>query len=388
MKILMLSPQPFFQIRGTPLNIRNILSALSEAGHEVDLLTYPFGVDLSIPGVTIRRIRRLPWIKEVKIGPSWPKFFMDLVMVWSALLLCMRNRYTVIHAVEESVFFAVFLKAIFRTKLIYDMDSMISDQLRYSKFIKSGTILKFVAKLEEWVVRRCDCVITVCESLTDSIKTTGTTARVEQIEDAPLDNEFNPDTEGASALRRDLAIGDRPVILYTGNFEEYQGIDLLIDSAKHTIDTRPDCRFVLVGGEPSDVSRMKAYAEKQGVSDNFVFTGRRPLAEMRKFLTAANILVAPRTRGTNTALKIYGYMQSAKPIVATKLKTHTQVLDDQCAVLVDPTPQSFSDGVLYALTHTESASLLGNRAQQIVERYSLREFYRKVRLCYDRLTPA
>ena len=54
------------------------------------------------------------------------------------------------------------------------------------------------------------------------------------------------------------------------------------------------------------------------------------------------MLTSPRSKGTNTPLKIYQYLRSGKPIVATRLLTHTQVLDDDTAMLTAPDPQAFA----------------------------------------------
>ena len=61
------------------------------------------------------------------------------------------------------------------------------------------------------------------------------------------------------------------------------------------------------------------------------------------------MLVSPRSRGTNTPLKIYQYLRSGRAIVATRLLTHTQVLDDSVAILTGVSPQEFADGILAAL---------------------------------------
>ena len=58
-----------------------------------------------------------------------------------------------------------------------------------------------------------------------------------------------------------------------------------------------------------------------------IFTGYQPAREMPAFVAASDILASPRIAGTNTPLKIYSYLRSGKPIVATDLLTHTQVLD-------------------------------------------------------------
>src|SRR5207302_10840226 len=63
-------------------------------------------------------------------------------------------------------------------------------------------------------------------------------------------------------------------------------------------------------------------------------------------LLAADLLVSPRSRGTNTPLKIYQYLRSGRATVATRLLTHTQVLSDETAILTGATAREFADGVL------------------------------------------
>ena len=65
-----------------------------------------------------------------------------------------------------------------------------------------------------------------------------------------------------------------------------------------------------------------------------VFTGQQPAREIPGFVRPRDVLVSPRIRGTNTPLKIYSYLRSGKPIVATNLLTHTQVLTPEVARLV------------------------------------------------------
>jgi hypothetical protein len=46
-KILMIAPEPFFEPRGTPFSEYHRIRALIDLGHTVDLVTYPFGRDVS-----------------------------------------------------------------------------------------------------------------------------------------------------------------------------------------------------------------------------------------------------------------------------------------------------------------------------------------------------
>ena len=77
-----------------------------------------------------------------------------------------------------------------------------------------------------------------------------------------------------------------------------------------------------------------------------IFTGQQPAREIPGFVQACDVLVSPRIRGTNTPLKIYSYLRSGKPIVATDLLTHTQVLTPEIALLVAPEPEPFAAAML------------------------------------------
>ena len=111
-----------------------------------------------------------------------------------------------------------------------------------------------------------------------------------------------------------------------------------------------------------------------------MFAGQRPAEEIPAFLDAADVLVSPRSAGMNTPLKIYQYLRSGRPIVATRLVTHTQVLDDDIAFLTEATPEGFGAGILRAITHPAEARSVGARAREIAEtRYSYDSYLAKTR---------
>ena len=96
----------------------------------------------------------------------------------------------------------------------------------------------------------------------------------------------------------------------------------------------------------------------------------------------AKVLVSPRKSGTNTPLKIYSYLRSGRPIVATNLITHTQVLNSEIAVLTEPEPEAFAKGIIEALTNPEMTRMV-ERAKQIAEeKYSYREYLAKTSNLY------
>ena len=62
-------------------------------------------------------------------------------------------------------------------------------------------------------------------------------------------------------------------------------------------------------------------------------------------MAQADVLVSPRTKGANTPMKVYSYLDSGVAVLATRLPTHTQVMNDETALLAEPTPEDFSSVV-------------------------------------------
>jgi glycosyltransferase involved in cell wall biosynthesis len=123
--------------------------------------------------------------------------------------------------------------------------------------------------------------------------------------------------------------------------------------------------------------------ESLGLSAAVIFTGQRPAEEVPAYLDAATVLVSPRSSGTNTPLKIYQYLRSGRPIVATRLRTHTQVLNDDVAILTPATPVGLAEGLLRGMGDADAAEI-GARARVLAEtKYSDEAFLEKTRRAYE-----
>ena len=117
-----------------------------------------------------------------------------------------------------------------------------------------------------------------------------------------------------------------------------------------------------------------------GIASAAIFAGQRPAEDIPAYLDAADVLVSPRSLGTNTPLKIYQYLRSGRPIVATRLLTHTQVLNDDVSILTDATPAGFGAGILRAIADPECARAIGARARQLAEtKYSYEAYLARTR---------
>jgi glycosyltransferase involved in cell wall biosynthesis len=379
MHILMIAPEPFFEPRGTPFSEYHRIRALLELGHTVDLVTYPFGKDVTLPGLTIIRAARPPFVTRVKIGPSAAKLFLDLTLTVAALNQARRARYDAIHSHEEGAAIGVLIASMLGVPHLYDMHSSLPQQLENFAFSKSALLRWLFAQLEKTAIRRSRVTIVICPHLEEVAKAVVPGARTILIENAPGSGD-TPESGTGRGVRAALGIDESaPMVLYTGTFEAYQGLDLLFAAARIVQQERPDVRFVLAGGTPEQVARATAQATTSGAS-GVIFTGERPSEAIPGFLDAADVLVSPRSTGTNTPLKIYQYLRSGRVIVATRLLTHTQVLSDQVAILTDATPDAFARGVLRAINEPVLSTQIGEAARHLANtRYTYEAYLQRTR---------
>jgi glycosyltransferase involved in cell wall biosynthesis len=364
-------------VRGTPLAVRAMLRALSELGHAVDLLTFPQGEPLApLPGLRHIRSLRLP-VGRVRAGPSLAKLLLDVPFALEASLRLLLGRYDVVHAVEEAAHLLAPWARLLRVPMVMDVDSQIPDQLRYSGFATRGPLLAIAEALERFALRNAAVVVTVCRSLTDGVARVAPNARVFQLEDPPLVDAQPPDASVVASLRASLGLSAAPVVLYSGNLESYQGVELLVDAAARVAEAQ----FLFMGGEPGEVEALSARAAGSG--RRCVFAGKRPPSQLPAFLALADVLVSPRLRGANTPFKVYTYLASGKPLVATRLPTHTQLLDDSLAYLVEPTADGLASGIRAALADPAEAASRGRRGRELIEReYSEARFVEKLGSAY------
>jgi glycosyltransferase involved in cell wall biosynthesis len=396
-RILMIAPEPFFEPRGTPFSEFHRIRALTALGHEVDLVTYPFGEPVSMPGLRVFRSLRPPFVRGVKVGPSLAKIPLDALLTLTAIRRAAFGRYDAIHSHEEGGVIGAMLAAALGIPHLYDMHSSLPQQLTNFAFSRSRLMRGAFDAIERFMIRRSRVVIVICPALEDTVRDIDPRVRTVLIENAPGSAEDQATPAQAAAIRRRFGLdGDTtvesglsrtpltPLIMYTGTFEAYQGLDLLFDAMAIVARERPDARLLLVGGKPDQVALAREAVRAAGIEAVTIFAGEQPAADIPAFLLGADVLVSPRSRGTNTPLKIYQYLRSGKPIVATRLLTHTQVLSDDTAILTGATPREFADGILAALNDRVRADRVGENARWLAEtKYSYEAYLERTREACD-----
>jgi len=374
MKILMIAPEPFFEPRGTPFSEYFRIKALCKMGHTIDLVTYPIGRDKEIEGLKIIRSIKPPFIKSVKTGPSVSKIFLDFFLFFKAWAQALRGRkkYDLIYTHEEASIMGVFFSKLTKIPHLYDMHSSLVQQMNNFQFTKSKIIIGFFKWMEKKALKSATSIIVICQALYDYASTITDQKKLTIIENF-VDETPPPDQldkKKLSRIKKEIGSGMQTIITYTGTLEKYQGIPLLLETIAHLPQ---NYRLVLIGGKPGQVEDVKRQVEIDGLTDRVSVLGSKEPEEIPYYLIASDILVSPRILGTNIPLKIYSYLKSGLPVVATNLYTHTQSINSEISILKEPNPEDFAAGILEA--SSEKGKKITNNAEIFCKKNYSRERY-------------
>ena len=184
--------------------------------------------------------------------------------------------------------------------------------------------------LETRALKRANHVFTICEGLRADIVARGIAAgKVTVIPNAVDTESFDTSGVPDAALKARLGLTGATVLGFIGSFYAYEGLDLLLDALPQIVGKLPNVRVLLVGGGPQD-GALKAQAQRLGLTDKVVFTGRVPHAEVQRYYDLVDVLVYPRhpMRLTElvTPLKPLEAMAQGRLLVASDVGGHKELI--------------------------------------------------------------
>lgn len=363
LRILVLAPHDFYIDRGTPMDVDILVRALSARGYTMDLVTYRAGEDRDYPGLTIHRASTPAWMRPKGPGFSIRKLLSNVGLFLAARRLVKRHDYDVVHAGEEAVFLAIWFGWWKRLPYVYDMDSSVAQQM-----VEKMPWLRPLAPVFNWFERRAIrgalAVAPVCGALADLAHDRGA-AHVVTLHDI---SQLRPrDGPGSGWLKEGLDI-DGPVIMYVGNFQPYQGVDLLLEAFALALRRGCEAHLVVAGGADGRIDGYEQRLESLGIGERVHFIGHWPAARLGELLAEADIVTSPRTTGVNTPMKVFPYLHSGRALLATDLPTHSQILTSEVARLAPADAEGFGDAIVELIEDEELRRRLGRSGRAFVER--------------------
>lgn len=282
----------------------------------------------------------------------------------------------------NSFFYVLFHKS----DLIYSRDGL---PLRFISLFKKNIIYEFHEyriqdkKLYQKLSKKSKGLVVITQGLKELLIKDG--INPEDILVAPDAVDINKFKIQNSKLKIQKKLNlpkDKKIVLSNGSLYKWKGVFALVQTAKYNFDYL----IVLIGGMQYDIDRLKKFIQENNLpQDKILILGHKPYKDIPDYLSMADVLVLPNSAKREMSLrytsplKMFEYMASQKPIVASDLPSIREILNEKNAVLVEPdNPQALAQGIQKVLQDKKLADEISKQAFEDVQRYTWKKRVEKI----------
>lgn len=337
--------------------------ALAGRGHEVHVVTYHLGSGDVASGVRVHRIRKLGFYNKLDPGPSYRK----LVLVDPLLVLLLRRLlrempFDVIHAHHyEGAMVAAAARIGRRVPMIYDAHTLLMTELPfYSLGLPEGVKRSAGAWMDGWIPRLADHTVCVTETIRDKLvgEIGLDSGRVSVISNGVEFDAFDPAPYPASAGN------GSPLLMFTGNLAEYQGIDLMLQAFKLVLERVPGTRLLIASDTPFEA--YESMTQELGIRGQIDVTRSPPFSGLPALLARADVALNPRVDCDGVPVKLLNYMAAGRAVVSFSTSAPGVVHGETGWLATSGDVASFADGIVTLLRNRELGRRLGQAARRFV----------------------
>ena len=182
-----------------------------------------------------------------------------------------------------------------------------------------------------------------------------------------------------SSLRKRLGLPlGRKIVCYCGNTYRGRGLEMLVRAAARM----PEMEFLIVGGRERDNVLWREMA-RQERAENFRMEGFVAQREVAAYLLASDVLVMPYSSGVTirdgteageftSPLKLFEYMATGKPIVATGVPSVLEILKpgENSVVIPPDDEEEFIRALEAVLGDSELCARISEKARSDASKYT------------------
>ncbi len=367
--VAMVAACPFPANHGTPAAIREMSEELARRGHKVRVVTYPISDPIPVEGVAIDRVRQFGFNRSITVGPSYQRLVYDFLLIFKLLQVVRKHQVEIIHAHNyEAALVSALVARLTGRPMIYNAINTMAGELASFHFIRPQILATWLAWILDYVTPGlADAVIADTWALERFLVERGVAPdRIRTIHSGVWPEMFA--AGNGHRVRERFALGGVPTIIYTGTFDEFQGLDHLLHAFQIIQRKQPTAQLLLVGStvRSRHRDRYAAMAKDLGVSSAVTITASS-LEELPDFLAAGDIAVVPRSESSGIPTKLLNYMAAGKAIVSFE-KAAAILEDGKSARLVRVvSAEALAEGILELLADPKQALELGHNAKRLAK---------------------
>lgn len=382
----MVAACPFPSVQGSQILIQELITGLCGRGHQVHLVTYPFGATS-----TWRRPQNCR-IHRAKIRTSYPadhsgphiyKPFMDMALARLLKKIIRQEKVDLVHAhSHEGLIAALWVRRKVPTPILYHSHTLLGEEL--PTYFRTRS-LRILAKAlgtgaDWWFPRLADhCIALSPRTAQWFQKMKFSSGRVHYL--PPFSFPPSP-----SNFQYPLEHEPESYILYAGNLHQYQDIELLFQSFRIVASQEPETNLVVL--THNDPAESQLRLDKLGLQDRVFFKKGITMEEEWRWMTHARALALPRTRCSGYPIKLLNYMAVGRPIVVSADSARNLTHGENAFVVLNSKPENFAMGLLTTLRSERLSRTIANGAARTFQKEMNPEtLLERVEVIYEKLSP-
>jgi glycosyltransferase involved in cell wall biosynthesis len=348
--------------QGSQVLIRDTAQALCEAGHALHLVVYGHGTQEAADAFAVHRSPKLPGYRSTSSGPSLLKPVADALLVGTLWRTVRRERPEVIHAHNyEGLMTALASRA---RPVVYHAHNAMADELPWY-FSGQSWARRLGAWLDWTLPRRAGHVIAPHRALADYLISNGCDPRqVTVIPPSASPGDFAEPT-----------YTDMPAeVLYTGNLDAYQNLELLNEAMRAVRNAEPDTRLLVATAATNPAAHVHA-------AEILPTPG---MTAPRDALARDIIVVCPRVAWSGYPIKILNAMAAGRPVIACRSAPGPITDGIDGVVIPDNDPHAFAEAILRLRRDRSLREYLGTAARETIRtQHSRALLVRRLEAVYD-----
>jgi glycosyltransferase involved in cell wall biosynthesis len=336
----MVAACPYPVPQGSQVLLRDTACALRDAGHDVHLVVYGYGIGEDDSGLPVHRCAQVPGARKTAAGPSFAKPFLDRALVKTLKQVVREHAIDLVHAHNyEGLMVAQWAGV---APVVYHAHNAMIDELPH--FVRPRAVVRrFGTWLDRRYPRRAQRIFAPHHALAEYLIACGCVHQKVSVIPPSVDAQaFTPMTVGEAM----------PPILYTGNLDAYQNLPFLERVVARVREQEPDARFLVA----TNASGSVAGAEHVPTPD---------FAALRDVLAQDAVFVCPRTSWSGYPIKLLNALAAGQAIVACAGAAHPLAHKETALVVPDNDETAFVEAVLRLLREPETRRRLGEYARGV-----------------------
>lgn len=314
LRVLHVAALAFPTHQGTQASIAHMLEASRRVGHAAELFSYAAQGYVRNFAFPVHRTGKLPWVSSLRSGPSLAKLGLDLRMGVELRALCgrLQPQVVVAHHVEA----ASLALTVCSCPVVFFAHADLEGELPvYGPQLLRPVLAAAGRALDQQLTVRADAVAAISPDLQQRLAALG--SQTTQVDYVPTPwPAREPITAALRAQSREqLRLPPRAkVLLYAGNLDAYQGIDVLLAAVRMGAERSAELHWLVA--TQSDTSALRADALRAGLAARLHISDLHGEQARARVHAAADVAVVPRRSPGGLPIKLLEALSRGVPCAA------------------------------------------------------------------------